>query len=49
VKGSTSKACNAEVRAPVSTLALMRGMPSPGSATHSRQPSTWRVRTVATV
>src|SRR5690606_34719460 len=36
---STPKAWSAEVRAPVSILALMRAMPSPGSATHSRQPT----------
>ena len=31
--------CNAELRAPVSSLARMRGKPSPGSAAHSRQPT----------
>ena len=36
--GSTKKACSADVRAPVSTLALMAGRPSSGSATHSSQP-----------
>jgi len=37
--GSSAKACSAEVRAPVSILALIRVMPSSGSAAHSRQPT----------
>src|SRR5262245_4187720 len=36
------KACRVDVRAPVSTLHLMRLIPSPGRLTHSRQPSTPR-------
>ena len=38
LKGVTLKACSAEVRAPVSILALMRLTPKSGSRTHSRQP-----------
>src|SRR5690554_1142963 len=34
----TSKACSAEVRAPVSTFTLICSMPRSGSAAHSRQP-----------
>ena len=36
---SRANACNAEVRAPVSTLALIQSMPMSGRLTHSRQPS----------
>jgi hypothetical protein len=35
-----SSAWIAEVRAPVSILALMRSMPKPGRPIHSRQPMT---------
>ena len=37
-KGSMSKACSAEVRAPVSILALRAGRPRSGNASHSSQP-----------
>src|SRR5262245_37146976 len=37
-QGSTKYACRAEVRATVSTLALIAGNLSSGSATHSSQP-----------
>ncbi len=48
----TSKACSADVRAPVSILALTQGTPQSGSATHSRQPTVmrggrWRVVVMA--
>ena len=36
--GRNAKACSAEVRAPVSILALMLGMPNSCNPTHSRQP-----------
>src|SRR5690606_5736542 len=38
-KRSTWNACSADVLAPVSTFALMRGIPSSGRPTHSRQPT----------
>ena len=41
-KGSMANACNAEVRAPVSILAIMAGSPSFGNDAHSYQPKFFR-------
>lgn len=38
-KGSMTLACSADVRAPVSTFALIAGSPRAGRATHSSHPS----------